>query len=84
MTYNPDNPDEGFEQHGRTQGARTCAWKDHCRCTHTNCWDGFLDEEITVRNHEFDYLTVRRCPQCAKAREISIEVAAQKNRRRAS
>ena len=84
MTFNPDNPDETYEQFGHSHGARTCAWSGHCRCTHTNCWDGFLDQETTKTAGNQVYPAVRRCPQCAVARDIAVQAALNRNRRRSA
>ena len=36
-----------------------------CSCTHTECADGWLDEETTVVRNGATYRQVERCPRCA-------------------
>lgn len=44
---------------------RRCSFHTICACSHTECWGGFLDEEVTVTNAlGREYPAVKRCPVC--------------------
>lgn len=43
---------------------RACRLRDACRCTHTACRDGWLDEDVPYVRHGRTYAGVRRCPVC--------------------
>ena len=36
-----------------------------CSCTHTECADGWLDEEVAVVRNGMTYRQVQRCPRCS-------------------
>jgi hypothetical protein len=47
---------------------RACPWSG-CRCTHTACTKGWLDDEQELPGPGGRlYTTVARCPECVKAR----------------
>jgi hypothetical protein len=41
-----------------------------CRCTHLQCWNGFLDQEGEIVRDGRTYPVVKRCPTCAAAQEV--------------
>lgn len=45
---------------------RACSVKE-CRCPHTNCYAGWLDEEPGIVNRYGSYPAVARCPRCLEA-----------------
>ena len=40
-----------------------------CRCTHLECWNGFLDEETTIERDGRSHVAVKPCPTCRSALE---------------
>jgi hypothetical protein len=44
-----------------------CAYPETCRCTHTECDAGWLDQEVTHVKHGVTYTAAVRCPVCALA-----------------
>lgn len=47
-----------------------------CRCTHLECWNGFLDKEETFERNDRTYTGVKRCPTCKSALEARTGVTA--------
>lgn len=47
-----------------------------CRCTHLECFDGFLDKEETRERDGRKYPAVKRCSICKSALEARTGVAA--------
>lgn len=44
-----------------------CSYPNVCRCTHTECDAGWLEEEVVVVKHQVTYHKAIRCPVCADA-----------------
>jgi hypothetical protein len=65
---------------------RRCRFWRSCACTHTICYDGWLDEEEyttrIVQNRPRKYVAVRRCPICAEAIDMHETLAAEQQPRR--
>lgn len=74
----------------REQRARRCVFHQLCACPHTDCRDGWLDEEGTVEAaNGLMYPASRRCPFCNDAVLMAVERGVAKKpshtaRRRAS
>lgn len=56
---------------------RACRWK-RCVCTHTECFDGWLDRP------EDEGKPAMRCPTCEEGREMTQELEAEEQAARRS
>lgn len=44
-----------------------CAYPERCRCTHTDCDAGWLEDEAQHSKHGVTYTRAIRCPVCTAA-----------------
>lgn len=57
------------------QRERRCRFHKHCTCSHTECFDGWLDaDEVRATEMNKQQVASRRCPRCADAQEMFFEL----------
>lgn len=65
------------------QRSRRCPFWKHCTCDHTECRDGWLDEdEPDPTPMDAHHVRSRRCRFCNDAREMASELRAMRGKRR--
>jgi hypothetical protein len=64
------------------QRERRCRFWRNCTCSHTDCMDGWLDEEepnpSSINPHN---IAVRKCSRCRDAQEMHAELAGMRGKR---
>lgn len=64
----PRPPAVQFLTSSQSAWSRRCVYHAICVCDHTDCRDGWLDEESVITNNMGrNYPAVRRCPHCNDA-----------------